>query len=159
MKVFRVAALCLFAALPFGASPGNAQQAGSTPAEAEARPADERVPQPLREEQFPLGVAYIAVSLNGREFPGERPAVILDTNFSLRGFAGCNNYSAIAYPQPEQGIAVGPFALTNRECDRATMASERSFLTALRAGQRWRIEGNVLTISGPGGELRLERSL
>lgn len=157
MKAFRVAALCLFAALPFGVSPSLAQQAAPDPAA--SRPVDERVPQPLREEQFPLGVAYVAVALNGREFQGERPAIILDTNFSLRGFAGCNNYSAIAYPQPEQGIAVGPFALTNRECDRTTMAAERSFLTALRAAQRWRIEGNVMTISGPGGELRLERSL
>ncbi|MCG6122445.1 MAG: META domain-containing protein [Microvirga sp.] len=157
MKAFRVAALCLSAALPFGAAPANAQQPG--PAPEASRPVDERVPQPLREEQFPLGVAYVAVSLNGRDFPGEKPAVILDTNFSLRGFAGCNNYSAIAYPQPDQGIAVGPFALTNRECDRATMTSERGFLTALRGAQRWRIEGNVMTISGPGGELRFERSL
>jgi len=152
MKALRIAAFCLLAALP-------ATFSVATVSEAQSQQTDVNVPQPIREQMFPLGVSYIAVSLNGRAFPGERPAVLLDDNFRLRGFAGCNNYSAIAYPQQQQGIAVGPFALTKRSCDRAIMDSERSFLVALRTAQKWDVEGSTLIISGPNGELRLERSL
>jgi heat shock protein HslJ len=147
MKAFRVAAICLFAAVPFAVSVGQAQQA------------DSRVPQPIREKSFPLGVTYNVVSLNGRALPGESPSVLLDENYRLRGFAGCNNYSAIAYPQQQQGIAVGPFALTKRSCERAVMNSEQAFLVALRTAARWDTEGHTMTISGPNGEIRLERAL
>ncbi len=147
MKALRIAAFCLLAALPATVSVAQAQQT------------DVNVPQPMREKMFPLGVSYIAVTLNGRAFPGERPAILLDDNFRLRGFAGCNNYSAIAYPQQQQGIAVGPFALTKRSCDRAIMDAERSFLVALRTAQKWDVQGSTLIISSPNGELRLERSL
>jgi heat shock protein HslJ len=147
MKALRIAAFCLLAALPATVSVAHAQQT------------DANVPQPMREKMFPLGVSYIAVTLNGRAFPGERPAILLDDNFRLRGFAGCNNYSAIAYPQQQQGIAVGPFALTKRTCDRAIMDAERSFLVALRTAQKWDVQGSTLIISSPNGELRLERSL
>jgi heat shock protein HslJ len=150
MKALRIAAFCLLAAWPATVS---------VVSEAQSQQTDVNVPQPMREKMFPLGVSYIAVSLNGREFPGERPAVLLDDNFRLRGFAGCNNYSAIAYPQQQQGIAVGPFALTKRSCERAIMDSERSFLVALRSAQKWDVQGSTLIISGPNGELRLERSL
>jgi heat shock protein HslJ len=147
MTALRIAAFCLFAALPATFSAAQAQQT------------DINVPQPMQEKMFPLGVSYVAVSLNGRAFPGEAPAVLLDDNFRLRGFAGCNNYSAIAYPQQQQGIAVGPFALTKRSCDRAIMDAERSFLVALRTAQKWDVQGRTLIINGPNGELRLERSL
>jgi heat shock protein HslJ len=147
MKAFRVAVMCLVAVVPVAVSVAQAQQA------------DSRVPQPMREKSFPLGVTYMVVSLNGRALPGERPSVLLDQNFRLRGFAGCNNYSAIAYPQQEQGIAVGPFALTNRNCDRSIMNSEQAFLVALRTATRWNTEGHTMTISSPQGEIRLERSL
>ncbi len=147
MKAFRVAAFCLMAALVATGTSASAQQP------------DNSVPQPMREKMFPLDVSYVAVSLNGRPFPGERPAVMLDSNFRLRGFAGCNNYSAIAYPQLEQGIAVGPFALTKRSCEREIMNAEQAFLLALRTAQKWDTNGPTLTISGPNGEIRLERSL
>jgi hypothetical protein len=96
MKALRVAALCLIAGLALPAAP-PAVQAQSEQQE------ENLVPQPMREKQFPINVSYTVVSLNGRAFPGENPAMILDTNFRLRGFGGCNNYSAIAYPQLEQG--------------------------------------------------------
>ena len=147
MTALRIAAFCLLAALPLALTAAKAQQT------------DINVPQPMQEKVFPLGVSFTAVSLNGRAFSGERPAMLLDNNFGLRGFGGCNNYSAIAYPQPQQGIAVGPFALTRRTCERALMDAERSFLLALRTAQRWDLQGSTLIINGPNGELRLERSI
>lgn len=118
-----------------------------------------QVPPPMMPKQFPLGVTFEAATLNGRAFEGERPAMTLDETLRLRGFSGCNNYSATAYPLRDQGLAVGPFALTRRDCDAATMRKERSFLEALRAAQRWDTEGPRLTIQGPRGELVLERAL
>lgn len=131
----------------------------AAPVHAEQREGENLVPQPMREKQFPVGVSFTVLSINGRAFPGENPAMTLDTTFRLRGFGGCNNYSAIAYPQPEQGIAVGPFALTNRECERQVMQSERAFLEALRAAQKWDTQGNRLTLEGPRGSLELERAM
>lgn len=152
MKALRVAALCLIAGLALPTAPPAAQ--------AQSEQQEENlVPQPMREKQFPISVSYTVISLNGRAFPGENPAMTLDTNFRLRGFGGCNNYSAIAYPQLEQGIAVGPFALTDRECARDVMSAERGFLEALRAAREWDTQGNRLTLNGPRGELVLERAM
>lgn len=118
-----------------------------------------QIPGPMRPKQFPTGQTFEAASLNGRAFDGERPAVTLDETFRLRGFAGCNNYSATAYPLRDQGLAVGPFALTRRQCDAATMRKEREFLEALRGAQRWDTDGPTLTIQGQRGTLTLQRAL
>lgn len=117
------------------------------------------VPQPMLERQFPLGVTYEAVSVSGRSVEGDRPAMTLDQTFRLHGFAGCNTYSAIAYPLQNQGLAVGPFALTRKQCDQATMQRERAFLEALRAAREWDINGGELVIRGGRGELRLRQAL
>ena len=93
---------------------------------------------PCARKQFPVGISFTVLNINGRAFPGENPAMTLDSTFRLRGFAGCNNYSAIAYPQAEQGIAVGPFALTNRECERQVMqAGARLPRGPAAAAQKW----------------------
>jgi len=54
---------------------------------------------------------------------------------------------------------VGPFALTNRECERQVMQAERAFLEALRAAQKWDTQDNRLTLEGPRGSLELERAM
>lgn len=125
------------------------------------RQVDNRVPQPgEREKLFPLGSSWIAVSLNGRPFTtADRPSFRLDDQLRASGFGGCNNYSATAYPLREQGLAVGPFALTKKTCDRATMAAEQSFLMALRTSMKWEIQGPILTIRTQNGELRFQKML
>jgi len=117
-------------------------------------------PVPKEEKRFPLGQSWIAVSFNGKPFSGaERPAFALDEQFRARGFGGCNSFSATAFPLREQGIAVGPIALTKKTCDSAAMASERAFLTALRTAAKCDTSAGSLIIKGPNGELRFERSL
>jgi heat shock protein HslJ len=112
------------------------------------------------EKRFPLGVAWIAVSVNGKPLSGvERPAFQIDEQFRVRGFGGCNSFSTTAFPLREQGIAVGPLALTKRSCDKGVMASEMSFLTALRTSAKWDTQVGSLVIRGPNGELKFERSL
>lgn len=111
-------------------------------------------------KKFPLGAAWIAVSLNGKTFAGsERPSFRLDEQFRVYGFGGCNTFSTSAFPLREQGFAVGPLALTKRACDKGRMAQELAFLTALRTAAKWDTQIGTLVIKGPNGELRFERSL
>ncbi|HZH10186.1 MAG TPA: META domain-containing protein [Microvirga sp.] len=119
------------------------------------------VPQPgAQGKVFPLGSSWIAVSLNGKPFGGaERPSFKLDDQLRATGFSGCNNYSTTAYPLREQGLAVAPFALTKRTCDKAAQAVEQAFLMALRTSGKWDIQGRTLIIKSQNGELRLERAL
>ncbi|NIX78038.1 META domain-containing protein [Microvirga terricola] len=125
-----------------------------------ARQVDTKVPQPGEKDKiFPLGSSWVAVSLNGKPFGGDRPSFALDDQLRARGFGGCNNYSATAYPLREQGLAVGPFALTKKSCDKTIMATEQAFLVALRTSAKWDILGSTLIVRTQNGELRFERAL
>ena len=115
-------------------------------------PAPGNVPQPRQEKIFPLGATWIAVSLNGKPFGGDRPSFSLDQQFRAKGFAGCNTYAATAYPLREQNLAVGPFALTKKACDKSVMASEQAFLVALRTAGKWDQDGSTLVIKTQTGE-------
>ena len=112
------------------------------------------------DKRFPLGMAWIAVSMNGKTISGtERPGFTLDDQFRVQGFGGCNSFQTTAFPLREQGIAVGPLALTKRSCDKSVMAAEMAFLTALRTSAKWDTQVGTLVIKGPNGELKFERSL
>jgi heat shock protein HslJ len=117
------------------------------------------VPPPRQEKPFPVGASWIAVSLNGKAFSGDRPSFTLDQQFRAKGFSGCNTYSATAYPLKQQGIAVGPFAVTKKACDKGLMALEQAFLVALRTSEKWETQGSTLIIRTQNGELRFERAL
>ncbi|MBL0404835.1 META domain-containing protein [Microvirga aerilata] len=109
---------------------------------------------------FPLNSSWVAVSLNGKPFTGERPSFKLDDQLRATGFGGCNTYATAAYPLREQGLAVGPFALTKRSCDKSAMAIEQAFLVALRSSGKWEIQGrNLIIRTQNGGQLLFERSL
>lgn len=124
------------------------------------RQVDTKVPQPGEKGKiFPLGSSWVAVSLNGKPFSGERPSFRLDDQMRATGFGGCNTYSTTAYPLREQGLAVAPFAVTKRTCDKGAMAIEHAFLMALRTSGKWDIQGRNLIIKSQTGDLVLERSL
>ncbi|NNM72159.1 META domain-containing protein [Enterovirga aerilata] len=117
-------------------------------------------PAQKEEKRFPLGQSWIAVSINGKPYGGtERPTFRLDDQFRLHGFGGCNTFSATAYPLREQGIAVGPIAMTRKSCDKGVMAAEMQYLTALRTSAKWDTVVGSLVIKGPNGEIKFERSL
>lgn len=152
-------ALALVGAAASQAQAQGAMRRGGQSSGGEQGSQGARVPQ-KEEKKFPLGMSWIAVSMNGKSFSGtERPSLTLDEQFRVRGFGGCNSFSATAFPLREQGIAVGPLALTKRGCDKAVMAAEQSFLTALRTAAKWDTVVGSLVIKGPNGELKFERSL
>ena len=116
-------------------------------------------PPPRVDKTFPTRASWVAISLIGKPFSGDRPSFVLDDQFRMRGFSGCNTFSATAYPLRQQALAVGPFALTKKACDKGLMASERAFLTALRGAAKWDSDGKELVVKGVAGELKFERVL
>jgi heat shock protein HslJ len=117
------------------------------------------IPLPQQEKTFPLGASWSVVALNGKPVQDRRATLMVDQNLRGTGFAGCNTFSASAYPLREQGFAVGPIAITRRSCDKGTLDFERAFLMALRATQKWDLVNGRLVLKGGAGELTLSRSL
>ena len=162
MSLFRLAALLVCAAAM--TAPAAAQgPAGQAPAaQGAAKPGQAQKPAAggPREKQFPVPSNWTAVSLNGKPFGGrDRPTFSLDQQYRAKGFGGCNTYSATSYPLREQRLAVGPFALTKKECDKEVMETERAFLVAPRTSMQWDFDGSTLVVKTQSGDLRFERSI
>jgi len=113
----------------------------------------------MQGKAFPINVQWELVSLNGKPVDDIQPTVVLDTQLRMRGFAGCNTYSATAYPMKNQGIAVGPLALTKKECEKPVMELEKAYLLALRTSQQWQIKDGALYMLGEKAELKFQRAL
>lgn len=147
--------MSLVAALAFVVTmPVLAQEAA--PAQPEKKPG---ALQPVQPKKFPSNVTFTLKSFNGKTPSGERPTIQFDPQMRFRGFAGCNTYSAIAYPLPRQGLAVGPIATTKKACAAAAMDAEKAFLVAIRTLHVWNTKGSDLYLAGDKGELIFERSL
>ncbi len=155
MSLVRFAAL-LAAAVAMTA-PADAQAPGGKPAQPPGQKPSVLQPQ---EKQFPVPSTWTVISLNGKPFTGrDRPTFSLDQQFRAKGFGGCNTYSATSYPLREQRLAVGPLALTKKQCEKDVMESERAFLVALRTSMQWDFDGLTLVVKTQSGELRFERSI
>ncbi|MBJ7328314.1 MAG: META domain-containing protein [Solirubrobacteraceae bacterium] len=88
------------------------------------------------------------------------PPTILDVPWLLRdstpsatfahdhvaGFGGCNRYSAPAEINGDT-VLVGKVAATQMACQGAAAAVEKEFLAKLQRAERWRVTGDVLTLS------------
>ena len=155
MSLVRCAAL-LSAAVAMTA-PAAAQAPAGKPAQQPGQKPSVLQPQ---EKQFPVPSNWTVISLNGKPFTGrDRPTFSLDQQFRAKGFGGCNTYSATSYPLREQRLAVGPLALTKKQCEKDVMESERAFLVALRTSMQWDFDGLTLVVKTQSGELRFERSI
>jgi heat shock protein HslJ len=155
MSLVRFAAL-LAAAVAMTA-PADAQAPAGKPAQ---QPGQKPSVLQAQEKQFPVPSTWTVISLNGKPFTGrDRPTFSLDQQFRAKGFGGCNTYSATSYPLREQRLAVGPLALTKKQCEKDVMESERAFLVALRTSMQWDFDGLTLVVKTQSGELRFERSI
>lgn len=127
---------------------------------AHAQSSDSLVPK-QREKEFPVGTSWVALSLDNKNYPAgaHRPFFVLDSQYQLRGFGGCNTFSATAYPLRNQGFAVSPFAVTRKSCGAQIDAAERAFLLALRMSQKWDVVKGILVLQGSSGTIRADRSL
>jgi heat shock protein HslJ len=127
-----------------------------------AQAAGDEPPKPLPPQQknFPLDQTWQLKELNGKPVPTEIDASLkIDSALRGSGFTGCNSWSATMYPIKDQHLAVGPYALTKKQCDKDTMAVELGFLSALLGQPTYDLVNGELVIKGPRGTLRLARSL
>jgi heat shock protein HslJ len=135
----------------------------ATAAAAQMRTKDsEAAPTPLPPQQknFPLDQTWSLRSINDKPIPeGLDVSLKIDGNLRGSGYTGCNSWSATLYPIKDQHLAVGPFALTKKQCAKDIMAVEFGFLSALTASPSWDLVNGDLVIKGPRGALRLARSL
>jgi heat shock protein HslJ len=127
-----------------------------------AQAASNPPPQPLppMQKSFPLDQTWQLKELNGKPIAGDLDVSLkIDSALHGSGFTGCNSWSAVLYPVKDQHLAMGPPALTKKQCDKDTMAVELDFLSVLHSGPSWDLVNGDLVIKGPRGSLRLVRSL
>lgn len=160
----RLAALACFVAamlLTVEASAQQGRQRGQQQQQQQQEGQQQDGQRQQREDRFPQDITWTAVSFNGRVLSGTttRPSFRLDQQFRMRGFGGCNTFSATAYPVRNQGLAVGPMALTRMSCDKAVLDFEREFLTALRNAQNWALQQGRLVVRTNRGPIEFERAL
>ena len=123
---------------------------------------EDETPKPLPplQKNFPLDQTWSLRELNGKPVPpGLDISLKIDGTLRGSGFTGCNSWSATLYPVKDQHLAVGPYALTKKQCPKDIMQLELGFLSALVGNPEWDLVNGDLIIKGPRGALRLGRSL
>jgi heat shock protein HslJ len=127
-----------------------------------ASPSNDEAPKPLPplQKNFPLDSTFSVRDLNGKPVPAELDVSFkLDGAFHASGYTGCNSWSATAYPQQNQHLLLGGLAMTKKTCDKVDQDIERAFLHALMGTPSWDLVNGDLVFKGPGGVMRLVRSL
>jgi heat shock protein HslJ len=118
-------------------------------------------PLPPLQKNFPLDQTWSLRELNGKPVPpGIDISLKIDGTLRGSGYDGCNSWSATMYPIKDQHLAVGPYALTKKQCPNKDLkALEIGFLSALLGNPAWDLVNDDLVIKGPRGSMRLVRSL
>ena len=146
MKSLRLFA-CLAALALLSGAPALAQQ--QTPQQKQ---------QPKEEKTFPKDSNWTLRAINGKTLPaGMEATLTIDGQFRGSGFSGCNTWSATMWPVRNQRFAVGPVALTKKQCDAAKMAFERTYLVTLHNRSGWDLVNGMLEVKGASGSLSFAR--
>jgi heat shock protein HslJ len=151
-----LSALAVVAAALCFTAPAYAGPSGPQNEEDEGPPK----PMPPLQKNFPVDQTWSLRELNGKPVPaGVDVSLKIDGSFRGSGFDGCNSWSATMYPVKDQHLAVGPYALTKKQCAKDLMALEMGFLSGLLGSPEWDLVNGELVIKGPRGTMRLARSL
>lgn len=79
------------------------------------------------------------------------PTMTIDTtSSSIRGTTGCNDFFGTALVNAPS-IAISELSWTEVACEEGVMRQEAAILAVLHSADRLEIEGDRLTLSGPGG--------
>jgi heat shock protein HslJ len=79
-----------------------------------------------------------------------------DGGLRAGGTAACNSYGG-RLDAADGSWSLTQLAVTEMGCDEPRMAAERAYLDALVLVDAWAVEAEVLTLTGPGVELVLDR--
>ena len=110
------------------------------------------------ESPFPTKATWQLRSINGKNPPAEA-SLLIDENLRGTGSSGCNTWSATLYPIKGHRLAMGPVAMTKKSCSPEVNTFERAYLTVLRSGPTWDLQGSTLTVKSKYGELTYNRGL
>jgi heat shock protein HslJ len=129
---------------------------------AQARPkpqAEQKPAQPPKEEKtFPKDSNWTLRTMNGKPLPaGVEATLRIDGQFRGSGFSGCNTWSATMWPVRAQHFAVGPVALTKKQCDAQKMTFEHTYLSILHNQSSWDLVGGLLEVKSGSGTLAFAR--
>jgi heat shock protein HslJ len=108
------------------------------------------VPNAYAADGFPLGRAFVLISLGGRPIDTAMrrlPSIEIRRDgkrLRASGHAGCNLWTGEAQFPSADMIAFGVVVTTRMACP--DMAVEQTFLEALRQPHRWRTEGDRLIL-------------
>jgi len=92
------------------------------------------------ESPFPTKANWQLSTVNGKTPPAEA-SLLIDENLRGSGSSGCNTWSAALYPVKGHRLAMGPIAMTKKNCSPEVNGFERLFLTVLRSGPVWDLKG------------------
>ena len=110
------------------------------------------------ESPFPTKATWQLRSINGKNPPAEA-SLLIDENLRGTGSSGCNTWSATLYPIKGHRLAMGPVDMTKKSCSPEVNTFERAYLTVLRSGPTWDLQGSTLTVKSQYGELVYNRGL
>ena len=100
----------------------------------------------------------VAVSYKDQKFKDDRPTILVSPNYRGTGFSACNNWSATVLPKPTR-LAIGPVAISKRQCDTRLMHNEKVFLFVMRQLAVWSFDGRTLTFVGPFGTMTFQPAI
>lgn len=131
----------------------------SSAAFAQAPKAGAPAAPPAKEEKtFPKDSNWSLRTMNGKPLAAGLEATLkIDGQFRGSGFSGCNTWSATMWPVRQQRFAVGPVALTKKQCDPAKMAFERAYLVILHNRSTWDLVNGMLDVKSDSGTLSFAR--
>jgi heat shock protein HslJ len=119
------------------------------------------IPKPTQTTSvpFPFDRTMVAVRYKDQTFKDDRPTMLISSSYRGSGFSACNNWSATILPRPNKSLAVGPIAISKRQCEQRLMHNEQVFLFVLNTAQSWSFDGKTLTLTGPYGEMAFESAV
>jgi heat shock protein HslJ len=80
-----------------------------------------------------------------------------DNEGNIGGDGSCNRFGGSCKIEGDK-IEVGPLRSTRRACEPDIMQQEQKFLALLAAATAWSIDGDVLILTAPDGEIRASRT-
>jgi heat shock protein HslJ len=108
---------------------------------------------------FPFDRTMVAVAYKDQQFRDDRPTILVSQNYRGTGFSACNNWSATVLPKNDQNLAIGPVAISKRQCDKRLMHNEQVFLFVMANSRSWSFDGRTLTFTGPFGTMTFQPAI
>ena len=104
------------------------------------------------------GSAWKVTTFAGQTPLADHPITFeFDNEGNIAGDGSCNRFGGSCEIKGDK-IKIGPLRSTRRACEPEIMQQEQKFLALLTAATTWLIDGDVLILTAPDGEIRASRT-